>query len=387
MKKLLTLFSTMIILTLFLLFGRQWYDSLLARIDYQQMVHSDHSTVTSGIHSQVPQQVILVYQNSAGKTVRVLAQAHQYSQFINQQLAYLEQAKHDLSQQTEQHLHEALTPIFNELNNRINRFADWYFAYPTTYQIWWEAILSVTRHSLTPEAISLEAAVAYDVERYLQKHYENIVLRPEITHPQLHIAYVKVLQTTHRQYLTTLSQLQTAFQALVANHTTHLNTLPEDSQLVLDWETQFKKINISSDYEKGAKGAALGSALATGGAVLGKALTKGVTTKTLTTAAKPLVSKAVVMGAEGVTVGALGGPVGIVLGALGGLGIDYAINEGVELTQRDHFVKDLQEALLTTRMEWEAKMLQSLQEAITIWIDDTIQLLPRYQPPKQEEQL
>jgi hypothetical protein len=67
------------------------------------------------------------------------------------------------------------------------------------------------------------------------------------------------------------------------------------------------------------------------------------------------------------------------VGALGGLGIDYAINEGLELTQRETFVADVQDALTTTQVGWQKIMQQSLQEAINVWLNDTIQLLPRYE--------
>ena len=399
MKKLVPLFFFILFTftVILLLFGRQWYDSLLARIDHDQVVHTDHSIIKSGIHSQVEPQLVLVYQNQEGKTVRTLAQPDQYSQFVRQQVAYLEQSQDHLLDQTTIHLHQALNQVFADMTQRINRFADWYFAYPTTYKILWEATLSASRHALTPEAISLSDAISYDVEIYLHRHYENLVLRPEITHPQLQTQYLKVLHTAHQGYLKAITKMKNDFQTFVANSTTHLTEPPsEEVVVILDWESQFNKMNITN-YEKGPQGAALGTALAIGGAGIGKSIaagiaSKGLTTKAVTTTAgkglfsklsAPFVSKAALAGAGG-AVGSVGGPIGATLGTLGGISIDYLINEGIELTQRENFVKDVQDALSSTQKEWETEMLKSLQQTIRIWINDTIQLLPRYRSEGHE---
>ncbi len=381
---------TVMTVLLALTFGRQWYDSLLVRVRYHQTVHSDNSVIKTGIHSQVPPQVTLVYKNQAGQMVRVIANSQDYSTFVNQQVATLEKAKAQLLTQTEKHLHAQLTEIFNNLNPYIDRFADWYFAYPTTYQILWEATASATQHALSVEAMSLTEAVAYDVEAYLHQHYEQIVLRPEVTDPQLQATFREVLHTAHRDYLTIVSSLQTEFQAFLARSTTLLTTpAPGTVELTLDWESQWQKINLA-EYEKGVKGATVGATLIAGGAVAGKTVAsaagKSMAGKTVASATSkgllakfsaPFVSKAVLAGSGG-AVGTLGGPLGTVIGAATGLGIDYILNEGMELTQREAFLADVKEALTTTQKEWETAIGLALQEAIKVWIEDTVQSLPKF---------
>lgn len=380
-----------IILVIFgLMFGRQWYDSLLARLDYEQAVHRDESVVKTGVLSQVRPTVTLVYKNKNGKKVRVIADAEEYSGFVNQQVTNLENAKTQLVAQTDTQLHEELAGSFNNMQKRVERFADWYFGYTTTYKILWKATTSATRHVFSAEAMSLSDAVSHDVEKYLHKHYEDIVLRPEITDPQLQLAYRQALQVVHDNYVDVLSKTQTDFQVFVSKYTTHLEEpATENTVLTLDWESQFNKFNMSS-YEKGPTGAAVGAALAAGGAVTGKIVAgtagKGIASQAITGAASkgifaklsaPFVTKAVLAGSGG-AIGTLGGPIGTIIGALGGIGVDYAINEGVELTQRETFITDVNDALATTQNEWEQQMRLSLHDAVNIWMDDTIQLLPRY---------
>ena len=392
-------FVIIILVFLVLTLGRQWYDSLLVRLDQNKMVHPDESVIISGVRSQVRPTVTLVYKNSAGKAKWVIANAENYSEFVKQQIAYLEQAKTSLQERIEQQLHDKLIDTFKTLHGRVKRFADWYFAYPTTYKILWEATASVTQHVLSVEATQLSAAVAYDVEKYLHQHYKNIILRPEVTDPQLRSVYNQMLQSAHHHYLQILSTTQTQFKAFIAQHTTHLDQpMTENTQVVLDWQSQFNKLNVA-EYEKGPKGAAVGAALTTLGGALGKTIAgatgktlagatgKGITAKAITAATSkglfaklsaPFVSKAVLVGTGG-AIGTLGGPIGTILGAAGGIGVDYLLNEGIELTQRKTFETDVDDALKITQMEWEKEMLSSLQEAIQIWINDTIQLLPRYE--------
>ncbi len=383
------MWTAAIIILLFVIsmFGRQWYDSLTELLDYNKVVHSDGSIIKTGVHSQVTPQITLVYENKNGKKVRVIADAKEYSIFVNQQVANLEIAKSRLHKQMKQLLNTRLTTVFDTMSDRIDRFADWYFAYTTTYKILWEASTSATRHTFSTEASTISEAVSIDVEKYLHKHYENIVLRPEITDPQLQYVYRDTIKEIHSDYVKELANMQTDFQVFVAKYTTHLDTPSTiDSELVLDWNSQFNKINMA-EYEKGPKGAALGAALAASGAVTGKVVAgtagktivgKAVSTGIFTKLAAPFVSKAVLAGTGG-AIGSLGGPLGTIIGAVGGISIDYAINEGMELTQRNAFIIDVETAINTTQAEWEKEMLNSLQNTIDIWMEDTIQLLPRYE--------
>jgi len=390
-SSILWMFIIIVLVFLALMFGRQWYDSLLVHIDYNKAVHSDESVVKTGIHSQVRPTVTLVYKNQNGKQVRVIADAQDYSDFVNEQTAHLDKERTQLLTLTDKQLHDALTTVFDGMRQRIDRFADWYFAYTTTYKILWEATTSATRHTLSAEATTISEAVSYDLEKYLHKHYENIVLRPEVTDPQLQTTYRTILQAAHKNYVNVLSKMQTDFQAFVSKYTTHLDRpSTENTVLSLDWDSQFNKINMA-EYEKGPKGAVMGAALAAGGAATGKvvagAVGKGLAETAIAGAASkgifaklsaPFVSKAVLAGTGG-AVGTLGGPIGTAIGLLGGLGIDYLINEGMELTQRDTFITDVDQAVVATQKEWEKQMLHALHEGINIWMDDTIQLLPRYQ--------
>lgn len=71
------------------------------------------------------------------------------------------------------------------------------------------------------------------------------------------------------------------------------------------------------------------------------------------------------------------------LGAAAGLGVDYTINAGVELMNRDAFVEDMKEALGATRHQWKQQLLAELNRVVSVWLDDTIQLLADFEQSKK----
>jgi hypothetical protein len=365
-------------------FGRQWFDSILLQ-NQHQAVHEDNSHIKTSVQPQVRPQVELIYQNQNGEMVRVLADAERYSEFVQQSSNALEQVRKNLLQQSETELHNALTGNFDAVRERVNKFADWYFAYSTTYKILWKATTSVAEHAVSFSGKDLSDSVAHEVEQYILKYYEDIVLRPELTNPKLKQAYQNTLTSVHHNYVNALSMLHANFLTFVSKETTHTQQ-PDAVDITLDWHSQFNKMNMAA-YEKTPEGKALGAVLIAGGASVGGKIMGGVAAKSaagaaskglLSKLASPFASKAIIIGGSG-AVGSIGGPVGAGIGAGVGLGLDYLINEGVEVMQREEFIKDVNEAITATQTEWEIVMQQSLQQAIEVLINDAIQLLPSYE--------
>lgn len=71
------------------------------------------------------------------------------------------------------------------------------------------------------------------------------------------------------------------------------------------------------------------------------------------------------------------------IGAVAGLGIDYTINAGVELMNRDAFVQDMHEALDATQLQWKQNLLAELERVVSVWLDDSIQLIADFDVQKR----
>jgi hypothetical protein len=348
------------------------------------LVHPDRTEVTVPVERQVPPQVTLIYENQAGELVRVLADAGKYSEFVRIHAANLERGRQQLREQAQRQLAAGLETVFADLRGQIPAFADWYYAYGTSYQLLWEALTSAFHH-LGEEQMSM--AVAADLERLIQQHYELLVLKPEITDPRLQQVYYTTLDNARQSYLLMLATMQAEFQVFVAQHTTHLEAGQAPTpELHLDWSSQLHKVRIASDANS-TLGAFRGITLTTLSAMAGKALGSQVGLAVASRLSLPFVERALLAvtgGATGGVSGSLGGPVGatvgVVIGAGVGLATDWLIQQGIELLSRDAFEAEVQTALESTQQEWQRKLLPSLLNTVDIWMDDTIQLLPRFKP-------
>ena len=75
--------------------------------------------------------------------------------------------------------------------------------------------------------------------------------------------------------------------------------------------------------------------------------------------------------------GSAAGPFGTLFGAAIGIGIDYTTNAGIELMQRDEFLKDVKGMVNATKREYIMCLEQELHRAAGVWIEDVIQILPK----------
>ncbi len=257
---------------LFTFFGRSLVDSILRRIDLSQAVHHDSSTIDSGVTQHIRPKITLIYRQKDGQLLRILADEEDISAFARENINLLEQARAKLNSSVGKRIHDATNPVFAKMRGQITDYADWYFAWLTTYKILMEAITSATDHAMKTEAMSLKDAVAADIEKYLQKHFEDMVLQPEISDPQLKARFESTLQEVNNEFLLTISNMDQQFQKFSANKSTLLNPVDMANVKVdFDWDSQFKKVKIIS-HEKQVGGALVGVGLATGGAILGKSV-------------------------------------------------------------------------------------------------------------------
>lgn len=383
---------TLIMVALFL--GRNLLDSLVARLDQQRAVHTDQTAVSAGVQAQVKPKVLLVYRNKHGRRVRVVADEGQFSSFVRAQAAQLEKARATLGASAAEKLGARTVPVFSAMQQRVDSFADWYFAWSTTYDLAAKAIISSVSNAFRPGVMGVGEAVGYDLERYIERHYRDMVLRPEQSDAALIQGYRETLADLYQDFFSSLAAFEEAFQDFVATNTTYL-AAPVDTQavrLVLDWDSQVKKLSVAG-YEHGFTRPLLGAALVTGVALAGrtgaaaggKAFAQAAFGRSAAVGARSVGARLaapylgrVAATATGATIGAVSGPAGAIMGAAAGLGGDYLLNEAVEFVKRDGFEAEVLATLQAQERNWQATMLPSLEGAVDIWFDDMIQLLASY---------
>lgn len=377
------------------LFGPGIVGSILDRWDYARSVHHDRSSAEHGIHPQLARKALIVVRDADGNPVRALANADALSEFVLREIERVEVARRDTHTRVRAALEARAAPVFANMRTRVPAFADWYYAWPTSYRLTGKAIYSAATHAMKPSVMRLDDAVAHDLERYVEKRYREIVMRPEVSDPLLQWAYVHALETGHGAFQYALSNFDNRFQRFVADETTYLDGAPhlDDVSVVLDWDHQTKKLSIAG-VERGTLEVVRGVTLAAGGALIGQRvgaalgakLAQELTRRAATTAARSVATRLagpyVARGlgtAAATAVGASGGPTGAVVGAAAGLGIDYAINEGIEFAERDSLEAGVAEALDVQERQWSETMQSSLDEAVDVWFDDLAEMLASYE--------
>lgn len=391
----LALIALAAILTL--LFGPGIVGSLLDRWDYNRAVHRDRSVATHGIAPQLERRALIIARDADGNPVRALADPAAVSEFVRREIARVETARRDTHTRVRAALEARATPVFASMRSRVEDFADWYYAWPTSYRLTGKAMYSAAANAMKPSAMRLDDAVAHDVARYVEKRYRDIVMRPELSDPLLQWAYVHALETGERGFQLALNRFDDHFRHFVATETTYLDGEPnlDEVSLVLDWDHQTKKLTVT-EVDRGAMEVVRGTTLATTGALVGRRvgaavgtrLAEGIAGRAAATTARgvavrlagPYVARG--MGAVAATaVGASGGPVGAVVGGAAGLGLDYAINEGVEYAERDDLEAGIAETLALQQRQWQQTMQHSLDTAVDVWFDDLAELLATYEAP------
>lgn len=278
--------------------------------------------------------------------------AARFATFVAEQRVVLAAAQRRTNLAAAASLSAELHNALNGPKERVSLFGDWYFAYTTTYKLLGVAMSSAATHAVTfSTEQSLRAAVSSELQAHVARKYEAIVMRPALTDPMLHRAFLHSLRSAHTEYLEALAELDDSIRQFVAAQAKGYAAPPSSEAVVvkLDWATQLQKINhVPVQYEKNPEltlallgtGAAIGKAVggvAMGGAV--KALVAKAVAPFAAKAAAVTMSGASVVGAAGGAVAA--GPVGTVVGAAAGaaigLGVDMGVNRGVELVQRPSF--------------------------------------------------
>lgn len=291
-------------------------------------------------------------------------------------------------------LHEALVPA----SDRVDRFADWYFRYPTTYKLLVRA-LSTAGHHLTSlgHGDKLVDAVQRDLEGYLCGQFLKIVLQPELLDALCCAAFQKAVDESRLQFRELVGNAIRQRVQLVrdSSEAVRFDAPTVHSSVQLDWQSQsFKARGVAALYEKSPE---VSVAMVLGGAIAGKATagaagmaaakaaagkaSAALGSKAITALgsklASPIAVKAAGLMAPGAAglAGLLAGPAGAVAGAAIGIAADALLSAGTALMQREGFTRDSREALHAIEAEWELVLAKELEAAVHNWCNEAMQLV------------
>jgi hypothetical protein len=384
--------------------GHQVIDSLLVRFEQARSVHRDGSTFAGPAHPSVPRTLQIAYRNAEGQIIEVLVEEAAYTRFVVDSHAFLRDHQRVAEAGIPTLVAQQLQPIEARTQARVEDYADWYFAWGTSYQLMVEAAKALIQHAPAVEVAFLKDMVAHDVGAYIQRHYEEIVLYPEATDPDIRRAFEAAYQATQETYRAALAELDTRFQAFVQAHAPHARPMVRGEiarKVEVDWHSHAHKLRLARldkgsalDASRGGlviAGALVGARV--GGVVAGSVAAKAAGGRIAVSAvrqlavrsAAPFASRAASMTTGAVGGSALGGPVGFAIGGGVALVADYLISKGVEIAQREAFEADARETVGVTYREIGQAMTDSLEQHTSVWFDDTVQLLVPFGEPTTAE--
>lgn len=367
--------------------GTTFWRSYQSHLDHAAPVHADNSIldIFFGDSTLPKDPVELVVKDVDGKLHKMVASRSEADKFVNDTILMLDDERARIKQAAHEDLDRAFNSAFQDREQAINSYADWFFEWKRSYVVLKESITSaITRFFEVGKYQSLSEAVEADVTDYFMQNYKEQVLKPELRDETITQGVEQAVRHAHDSYRRVIANNDMRLQLFLAQHTSHLEDIPASTPMTkvkLDWDAQKWKAPTYLMQDRAFDGVAGLGAAAVGGTV--GALAMGPALNAVLAQSFAQVSRrfATSLGTRlafaehgaiaGTAVQPMGGQViGAALGVLIGTAVDYLGNQANEAFNRDEFVAANQAALDATISTWKGKLDANVDTAIDKWFDD-----------------
>jgi len=367
--------------------GTTFYRSYYRHLDHTAAVHPDQSAfdVFFGDKSLPPDAAELVIKEVDGSLRKVVASKSETDKFVNDTIAMLDEERARIKQAAHEDLDRTFALAFQDREEAISSYADWFFEWKRSYVVLKETVVSaVARFLEAGKYESLTEAIDADVKDYFLRNYKEQVLKPELRDQVIAKGMEQAARHAHDSYRRVVANGDMRLQLFLAKHTSHLEDVPPSTPMTkvkLDWDAQKWKAPTYLMQDRAFDGVAGLGAAAAGGTVgalaLGPAINQvlaksfGQLSRRVATSLGTRLAFAQQGAIAGTVVQPMGGQVvGAAVGIAIGAAVDYLSNEANEAISRESFVKANEEALDATIETWKSGLEASLDTAIDKWFDD-----------------
>jgi hypothetical protein len=367
--------------------GTTFWRSYQRHIDHTAAVHADNSVldILFGTSDLPADPVDLVVKDIDGKLHKVVASKSEADKFVNDTILMLDDERARIKKTAHDDLDRAFALAFQDREQAISSYADWFFEWKRSYVVLKESLTSaVTRFFETGKYESLTEAIEADVKDYFLRNYKEQVLKPELRDQTITQGVEQAARHAHDSYRRVIANGDMRLQLFLAKHTSHLEDIPAATPMTnvkLDWDAQKWKAPVYLMEDRAFDGVAGIGAAAAGGTVgalaLGPAL-NGVLAQSFGQLSRRFVTSLgtrLAFAEQGAVAGTMVQPMGgQVIGAAIGVAIgviaDYLSNAANEAFNRDEFVAANNQALDATIATWKTTLTASIDTAIDKWFDD-----------------
>jgi hypothetical protein len=377
--------------------GTGYYRSWLRHGEYQAAVHHDGSTIGSGVQSALGEdEVDLLIRGDDDTVARHRADRAALGTFVAERLDQLEQERAALKAATSRDADLVLDLAFADAPDRVERYADWFFAWKTSYQMLKESVVAAAHRAVAAGVETWREAVERDLTDYFMRNFSERVLQPEQRNPLVEKGVRNALRHSHDRYLQAIAENDLRLQLFLQEHTRHLDREQLEARVAvnLDWDAQKWKAPLYRADERSfdgliGVGTVLGSTL--GGRALGRSLAPAMQPLVRRTAERVAAQVTLKAGQRAAAAGAgagagtsvapgVGSAVGAMIGLAAGVALDYLGNRVDSWMNRDEFVQENLAAIETIEADWRSAIEQELHRTIDVWFDDSARLLARLKP-------
>jgi hypothetical protein len=367
--------------------GTTFYRSYQRHLDHTAPIHADESVldVILGTSNLPADPVDLVVKYVDGTLHKMVVSKSEADKFVNGTILMLDDERARIKKAAHEDLDRAFAQAFQDREQAISNYADWFFEWKRSYVVLKESLTSaISRFFEAGKYESLTEAIEADVKDYFLRNYKEQVLKPELRDQTISQGVEQAARHAHDSYRRVIANGDMRLQLFIAQHTSHLEDIPAATPMTnvkLDWDAQKWKAPVYLMEDRAFDGIAGLGAAAAGGAVgalaLGPAL-NGVLTQTFGQLSRRFVTSLgtrLAFAQQGAVAGTMVQPMGgQVIGAAIGVAIgvvaDYLSNAANEAFNRDEFVRANAEALDATIATWKATLSANIDTAIDKWFDD-----------------
>jgi hypothetical protein len=367
--------------------GTTFYRSYQRHLVQTAAVHPDNSIleIFFGDSGLPKDPVDLVVKDVDGSLHKMVASKSEADQFVNDTILMLDEERARIKQAAHEDLDRSFALAFQDRDQAISAYADWFFEWKRSYVVLKESLASaVTRFFEVGKYESLSEAVEADVKDYFLKNYQEQVLKPELRDRTIASGVEQAVRHAHDSYRRVIANGDMRLQLFLAKHTSHLEEIPAATPMTnvkLDWDAQKWKAPVYLMEDRAFDGVAGIGATAAAGTVgalaLGPALNTvmaqsfGQLSRRFATSLGTRLALAEQGAVAGTVVQPMGGQVvGAAVGVLIGIVADYLSNEANEAFNRDDFVAANGQALDATVAAWKASLDANIDTAVDKWFDD-----------------
>ena len=367
--------------------GTTFYRSYYRHLDHTAAVHPDKSVfdVFFGDKSLPPDAVDLIIKDVDGTLRKVVASKSEADKFVNDTILMLDEERARIKQAAHEDLDRSFALAFQDREQAISGYADWFFEWKRSYVVLKETISSaIARFLEVGKYESVTEAIDADVREYFLKNYKDQVLKPELRDQTITKGVEQAARHAHDSYRRVIANGDMRLPLVLAKQRCHLDDVPPGSprtSIKLDWDAQKWKAPTYLMQDRAFAGIAGVGAAAAGGTVgalaLGPVINKvlaqsfGQLSRRVATSLGTRLAFAQQGAVAGTVVQPMGGQVvGAAIGVAIGAAVDYLSNEANEAINRESFVAANEQALDATIETWKSGLEASLDTAIDKWFDD-----------------